>query len=212
MLTHAGASGAPQSLEAMFVQPTAVFLRWREVPCFQQNDPITGYVVRYYATCGADRNLQQNKSVVTTGGIIDGLTPNTEYAFQVAAVNVNGTGSFSEPITVGGKWYIANCILMYGFSQSTVEPHFKRQELCLEAIFGNFRYYQKLPKMATLPIKFCYFWQSFCIARFFFPILAIHKVCQKWQNLPPRVAKNGNFGYYYRFAIIGNIYNSSISS
>ena len=35
--------------------------------------------------------------------IISGLTPNTEYSFQVAAVNVNGTGTFSEPITLGGK-------------------------------------------------------------------------------------------------------------
>ena len=96
-------SGAPQSLEAMFVQPTEVFLRWREVPCFQQNGPITGYVVRYFSTCGAIRDVQWNKSVVTTSDIIDGLTPNTQYAFQVAAVNVNGTGPFSEPITLGGK-------------------------------------------------------------------------------------------------------------
>ena len=72
------------------------------MPCFQQNGPVTGYVVRYYTTCGADRNVQ-NKSVVTTGDIIDGLTPDTEYVFQVAAVNVNGTGPFSEPITLGGK-------------------------------------------------------------------------------------------------------------
>ena len=85
------------------MRPTEVYLRWREVPCVQQNGPITGYVVRYYPTCGTGRNVQQNKSVVTTGDTIDGLTPNTEYAFQVAAVNVNGTGPFSEPITLGGK-------------------------------------------------------------------------------------------------------------
>ena len=102
-LAYSVLSGAPQSLEAMFVQPTEVSLRWREVPCFQQNGPITGYVVRYYTTCGPDRNVHQNRSVVTAGDIIDGLTPNTEYAFQVAAVNVNGTGPFSEPITLGGK-------------------------------------------------------------------------------------------------------------
>ena len=97
-------SGAPQSLEAIwFVQSTEVFLRWGEVPCVQQNGLITGYVVRYYATCGADRNVQRNKSVVTTHDTIDYLTSNTEYAFQVAAVNVNGTGPFSEPIILEGK-------------------------------------------------------------------------------------------------------------
>ena len=73
------------------------------VPCAQQNGPITGYIVRYHTTCGPARDVRQNKSVVTTGDIIDSLTPNTEYAFQVAAVNVNGTGTFSEPIMFGGK-------------------------------------------------------------------------------------------------------------
>ena len=102
-LAYSVPSGAPQVLEAMFVQHTEVSLSWRVVPCVQQNGPITGYVVRYYATCDTGRNMQQNKSVVTTGDIIDGLTPNTEYAFQVAAVNVNGTGLFSEPIMLGGK-------------------------------------------------------------------------------------------------------------
>ena len=80
-----------------------VSLSWREVPCIQQNGPIAGYAVRYYATCGAYRDVQQYKSVRTLDDIIDGLTPNTEYAFQVAAVNANGTGTFSEPITLGGK-------------------------------------------------------------------------------------------------------------
>ena len=42
---------------------------------------------------------------MTTGSIIDGLTPNTEYAFQVAAVNTNGTGPFSEVVILGGKQY-----------------------------------------------------------------------------------------------------------
>jgi len=79
-----------------------VSLNWTGVPCDQQNELITGYVVRYYATCGDDRDVQENMSVVTTGSIIDGLTPNTEYAFQVAAVNTNGTGPFSEPVTLGG--------------------------------------------------------------------------------------------------------------
>ena len=73
------------------------------MPCIRQNGLITGYTVRYYATCGADRDVQRYKSVRTMDDIIIGLTPNTKYAFQVAAVNANGTGTFSEPITLGGK-------------------------------------------------------------------------------------------------------------
>ena len=68
-----------------------------------RNGPITGYVVRYYATCGTDRVVLRTQSVVTTGSTISGLTPITEYAFQVAAVNVNRTGPFTEPIILGGN-------------------------------------------------------------------------------------------------------------
>ena len=77
------------------MQSTEVYLSWREVSCVQN-----GYIVRYYATCGSERNVQRSKSVVTTGSTIDGLTPFTEYAFQVAAVR---SGPFTETITLGGK-------------------------------------------------------------------------------------------------------------
>ena len=96
-------SGVPQLMEIMFIRLTEVSLIWREVPCVQQNGLITGYVVRYYATCGLERDVQQSQPVVTTGSTIDGLTPITEYAFQVAAVNVKGSGPFTELITLGGK-------------------------------------------------------------------------------------------------------------
>ena len=80
------------------MQSTKVYISWREVPCVQN-----GYVVRFYPICGAGRNEQQSKSVVTTGVTINGLRPNTEHTFQVTAVNANVTGPFSEPITLGGK-------------------------------------------------------------------------------------------------------------
>ena len=87
----------------MFVNSTEVSLSWKEVPCVQQNGPIAGYVVGYYTTCGADNNVQQYNSGTTMEDIVDDLSPNIEYVFQVAAVKVNGTGPFSEPITLGGK-------------------------------------------------------------------------------------------------------------
>ena len=42
--------------------------------------------------------------------------------------------------------------------------------------------------------KKCCFWQSLCIARFFFPILAIHNFCQNWQNLPPKGSQKWTLG------------------
>ena len=100
--TYSVPSGTPQSLEGMFVHLTEVLLKWRELTCIQQNGLITGYTVWYYANCGVDRNMQKKKSVVNTT-MINGLTPNFDYVFRVAAVNVNGTGPFSEPITLRGK-------------------------------------------------------------------------------------------------------------
>ena len=90
--------GVPQLLEGMFVQSTKVYLSWREVPCVQNS-----YVARFYPTCGTDRDVQWSQSVVTTGVTVNGLAPITEYTFQVAVVNANITGPFSEPITLGGK-------------------------------------------------------------------------------------------------------------
>ena len=74
--------------------------------------------------------------------------------------------------------------------------------------------YVQKPFLATLgkqscPASFAIFGNLYALPDFFLPILAIHKVCQKWLNLPPKLVKNGNFEYYYRFAIIGNICNSS---
>ena len=52
--------------------------------------------------------------------------------------------------------------------------------------------------MATLSSKVCHFWRSLCIVRLFFPYLATPKICQNQQNQHPN-----------KFAIIGNICNSS---
>ena len=61
------------------------------------------------------------------------------------------------------------------------------------AIFGNFCF-QKLPKMATLPRKFCRFWQPLCNARFFFPILAIHKIAKIGKTCLKRLPKMATLG------------------
>ena len=57
---------------------------------------------------GADRR-HQNKPESTGSTQIDGLTPNTEYAFQVAAVNFNGTGPFRDP----SYWEVTDVLPSY---------------------------------------------------------------------------------------------------
>ena len=67
--------------------------------------------------------------------------------------------------------------------------------------FWQLRCLQKLPFLAT-----------FMQCQIFFPILAFNKIAKIGRTCLLKVAKNGNFRCYYRFAIIGNICNSSKSS
>ena len=62
------------------------------------------------ATCGPDRDVQQTKSVVTINRKHHwwSYSKHWVYAFQVAAVNTNETGPFSEPVTLGGS--MQSCI------------------------------------------------------------------------------------------------------
>ena len=61
-----------------------------------ENGPITSYLIVYHVT--GDLNIM---SLVTTETelIISGLNPNVNHSVQVAARNVNGSGSFSSTIT-----------------------------------------------------------------------------------------------------------------
>ena len=48
------------------------------------------------------------RNVTTSGTIrtISGLTLSIEYIFQVAVIDVNGTGPFSQAVTQGGNYSI----------------------------------------------------------------------------------------------------------
>ena len=84
------------------VNSTTGTVTWSGVQCFNG----IHYLVQYQSTCGgAVRNVTTNGLVQTVN--ISSLTPNTEYTFQVAAVDVNGIGPFSEPITLGGAAMIS---------------------------------------------------------------------------------------------------------
>ena len=60
--------------------------------------PITGYVIQY-ARVGKDIDDMIVNVPNDTTFMITGLYANAEYKVTVAAVNANGTGPFSKPIT-----------------------------------------------------------------------------------------------------------------
>ena len=69
---------------------------WDTIECIERNEIITGYTVVFQEQGGAD----------VPGNIVDrtfsaeGLTPYTNYTFQVAGVNNVGTGPFTNLITI----------------------------------------------------------------------------------------------------------------
>ena len=91
-------------LTAKNVTDTLVELTWNLEDCRGRNGELTGYVVQYNEDHNSDDVM--NKFVVliegepSQSGTIDSLNPGTSYMFQVAAINANGTGPFSEPYCV----------------------------------------------------------------------------------------------------------------
>ena len=69
---------------------------WDTIDCIERNGVITSYSVEFKEEGGAD-NIPGE--VMNQRFSARGLTPNTSYTFQVAGVNANGTGPFTEAIT-----------------------------------------------------------------------------------------------------------------
>ena len=70
-------------------------MSWGVVPCAARNGEITGYMINYTTANDKSSNITMAQAN-TSNKIIAGLSPCIEYSFRVAAVNINGTGPFSQ--------------------------------------------------------------------------------------------------------------------
>ena len=71
---------------------------WQSPPMIDHNGLITSYVIQYTRDGSSDMmNINVNSGTTNN---ISGLVAYVDYSVIVAAVNVNGTGPFSDP-TVG---------------------------------------------------------------------------------------------------------------
>ena len=81
---------------------SSITVQWEAVDCIHRNGDITGYSVRYgvQGSVKRDRTVENvtGSSDDVTGTTISGLAPNTSYVIEVAAVNGNGTGPYSDPM------------------------------------------------------------------------------------------------------------------
>ncbi len=73
-----------------------VSISWQRMECTERNGVITGYKVEFQKQGGA----RITGEVVNQTFTAMQLSPITNYLFRVAGVNSNGTGPFTDTITI----------------------------------------------------------------------------------------------------------------
>ena len=91
-------TGVPGGLTSASVESRLLSLVWETVLCLHQGGPITGYWLRY--SNGSERYTVNIIGKDNRQYNLTGLTPFTSYSVHVAAVNDEGTGPYSTPLTV----------------------------------------------------------------------------------------------------------------
>ena len=89
-------TGAPQNI-IFTVSSTSTVFSWHQIKCIERNGVITNYTVVFQEQLGEAVNPV---GTVNRNFTASGLTPHTNYTFSVAGVNSNGTGPYSNDITV----------------------------------------------------------------------------------------------------------------
>ena len=91
ILFSAAPTGTPRDVTPSMTS-RSIMVTWDTIECIERNGIITNYTVVF----------QEQVPVNTVGMIFsaEGLTPQTNYTFQVAGVNDVGTGPFTNVITV----------------------------------------------------------------------------------------------------------------
>ena len=82
----------PQNVMVTSVNPASLMVSWDPPPMIDHNGPIT-YMIQYTRDGTSDMMNVNSRTTYT----ISGLVPFVEYSVIVAAVNVNGTGPYSNP-------------------------------------------------------------------------------------------------------------------
>ena len=90
--------GSPRNVTYV-VSSTSFDISWRQIDCIERNGAITNYAVVIHKQGGTCR-FPGEVNVMDRTFTASGLTPHTNYIFRVAGVNSNGTGPYSNDITV----------------------------------------------------------------------------------------------------------------
>ena len=87
-------SSPPQNIMVTSVDPASLIVSWDPPPMIDHNGPITSYVIQFTRVESSDiLSVTINSGTTHT---ISGLVAYADYSVTVAAMNVNGTGAFSN--------------------------------------------------------------------------------------------------------------------
>ena len=86
----------PQNVMVTSSDPASLNVSWQLPPGIADNGPVTGHVIQF-TRIGSSNTTNMNVTSEATH-VISGLVANVEYSIKVAAMNVTGTGPFSEPV------------------------------------------------------------------------------------------------------------------
>ena len=87
-------TGVPRDVSASS-SSRSILVTWETIDCIEHNGVIIAYLVMFQGV--------ETRAVIDRNFTASGLTPNTSYTFQVAGVNANGTGPYTELITINTK-------------------------------------------------------------------------------------------------------------
>ena len=101
-------NSSPQDVIVKSNNRTSLNVSWEPPMEIDHNEPIIGFVINYTSD-GCNDVMIVNVTSGTTH-IISGLVAFAEYSVGVAAVNINGTGPFSDAVVVKpGVLYMEVC-------------------------------------------------------------------------------------------------------
>jgi len=97
------------------VNPSSLRMSWQLPPEIDHNGEITGYVIEYTRVGGSSDTVTVPSGTMHT---ISGLVSFVVYSVRVAAINIIGTGPFSDP-----------AIELSGENSEFVDTQFKLKEI-----------------------------------------------------------------------------------